>query len=132
MTTRGRPIAQDLTLAGLLLGLSLLAVFARKLGLVEDPALGIRLVNVLIGLILARYGNEVPRKLVRYEPNSDRPARRQACLRFCGWAFALGGLLYAAAWILLPLGSAAFWSMVPLAVALLAVGARIVLFKRRK
>jgi len=130
MTTRRENIARDLALAGLLIGLSLLAALARPLGLVENPDTGLRLVNIFIGLVLARYGNVVPRQLVRYEPDSDRPARRQACLRFCGWAFALGGLGYAAIWALLPIDLAAFWSLFPVGGALLLVGLRIGLARR--
>lgn len=124
--------AQDIALGGVLIGVALLAAFSRRLGLVDDPDIAIRLVNIAIGLVLARYGNIVPKQLVRYEPDSDRPARRQACLRFCGWAFALGGLGYAAAWMILPIGDAAFWSMVPVAAALLAVGVRVAMARRQK
>lgn len=131
MTTRRGNLAFDIGLAALLIALSLLTAFARQLGISDDPDTGIRLVNIVIGLVLARYGNVVPRQLVRYEPDSDRPARRQACLRFCGWAFALGGLGYAAIWTTLPVDDAAFWSLFPVGGALLAVGGRILLAKRR-
>lgn len=131
MTTRRGNLAFDIGLAALLIALSLLTAFARQLGISDDPDTGIRLVNIVIGLVLARYGNVVPRQLVRYEPDSDRPARRRACLRFCGWAFALGGLVYAAIWATFPIDDAAFWSLFPVGGAMLAVGGRILLAKRR-
>lgn len=130
MTTRRKPVAADIALAALLIALSLLTAFARQLGISDNPDIAIRLVNIVIGLVLARYGNIVPRQLVRYEQDSDRPARRQACLRFCGWAFALGGLGYAAIWLALPIDDAAFWSLFPIAGAMIVVGLRIFLAKR--
>ena len=131
MTTRRKPVAADIALAALLIGLSLVTAFARQLGISDNPDVAIRLVNIVIGLVLARYGNIGPRQRVRYEPDSERPARRQACLRFCGWAFALGGLGYAAIWAVLPIDDAAFWALFPIAGAMLAVGVRIALARRR-
>ena len=125
MTKRGKEMVHGLIAAALLIGTALLTVSARKLGLVDDPSLGIRLYGILCGVILAAYGNMIPKRLVRFDPGSDGAARRQSCLRFCGWVFALAGLANAAIWAFFPLESAAFWSMVPILGALLLVGARI-------
>lgn len=130
MTILSKGTAQGLAVGGLMIGGALLLTFSRRLGLVDDPSLGFRLFGILSGLVIAAYGNVIPRRLVRYEAGSDGPARRQACLRFCGWVFALAGLANAAIWALAPLETAAFWSMVPLVGALLLVGARIMLPKR--
>ena len=131
MTRPRWTIATDIGVAALLIGLSLLTAFARQLGITDNPDIGIRLVNIIIGLVLARYGNVVPKQLVPYQPDSDRPARRQACLRFCAWAFVLGGLAYAATWAILPVDDAAFWGMLPLAGAMIVVGIRIALTRAR-
>jgi hypothetical protein len=50
---------------------------------------------VLAGLVLAYYGNEVPKVIVHSE-------RARAARRFSGWVFALAGLGSAAGGVLLP------------------------------
>jgi hypothetical protein len=125
MTKKQRDLIYGLVGGGTLVAAALLVVSARKLGLVEDPSLGIRLFGIMCGFILAAYANVIPRRLVRYEPGSDGPARRQACLRFCGWVFALAGLTNAAIWLMTPLESAALLSMAPIVLAFLLVGLRI-------
>ena len=106
MTKRGKEMVHGLIAAGLLIGTALLTASARKLGLVDDPSPGIRLYGILCGVILAAYGNMIPKRLVRFDPGSDGAARRQSCLRFCGWVFALAGL--PVIWAFSPLESAAF------------------------
>jgi peptidoglycan/LPS O-acetylase OafA/YrhL len=125
MTCWQREIRAGLTVAALLIGLMLALVGARSLDLPVDRELATRLFGIMAGLICAYYGNAIPRQLVRYEPDSTRPARKQALLRFAGWAFVLGGLGNALAWLLLPLDQAALWSMVPLGLALALVALRV-------
>ena len=127
-----KELTVGLPLAALMLGTVTVLAFSRQLGLGIDPGLGVRVFGILCGVMLAIFGNAIPKRMVRYEPGSDGPARRQACLRFCGWVFALAGLANAAIWALAPLKTAAFWSMFPLAGALLLVGARIMLPKTRR
>jgi hypothetical protein len=109
-----------------------MSAYAEQLGISDNPDIGVTLVNIIIGLVLVRYANVAPKQLVPFEPDSDRPARRQACLRFCSWALALGGLAYAAIWAILPVDDAAFPAMAALVAALLAVGARITLTRMRR
>ena len=125
MTKKQRDLAYGLIGGGALIAAALLAVWARQLGLVDDPGLGIRLFGIMCGFILAAYANVVPRRLVRYESGSDGAAARQACLRFCAWVFALAGLANAAIWALAPLESAALWSMAPIVSAFVLVATRI-------
>ena len=124
MTMKQRELAWALAGAAILILLPLAAIAARNWGLVEDPGHDLpgRLYGIAAGLIVAAYGNIAPRKLVRYDPDSPRPARRQAAIRFSGWAFVLGGLANALIWaIVSPIDLAAMLSMVPLAAALILV-----------
>ena len=124
MTDKQKQLAWALAGAALILILPLAAIFARNWGLIDDPGNDLpgRVYGITAGLIVAAYGNIAPRKLVRYDPGSTRPATRQAALRFSGWAFVLGGLANAAIWAFVsPIDMAAMLSMVPLAAALILV-----------
>lgn len=121
MTQKQKELAWAIAGAAVLILLPLGAIAARSWGLVEDPGHDLpgRLYGIAAGLIIAAYGNIAPRKLVRYDPDSPRPARKQAAIRFSGWAFVLGGLANALIWaVVSPIDLAAMLSMVPLAAAL--------------
>lgn len=127
MTEKQKQLAWAIAGAAVLILLPLGAIAARNWGWIEDPDhdLAGRLYGVAAGLIVAAYGNIAPRKLVRYDPDSPRPAARQAAIRFSGWAFVLGGLANAAIWAFVsPIDLAALLSMVPLAGAVILSLAR--------
>ena len=127
MTDKQKQLAWGIAGAAVLILLPLGAIAARSWGLVEDPDHDLpgRLYGIAAGLIVAAYGNIAPRKLVRYDPDSPRPAAKQAAIRFSGWAFVLGGLANAAIWALVsPIDLAALLSMIPLALALALVALR--------
>jgi len=119
MTQKQRELGYALAGAALLIALPLLATAD-----VLDAGLGQRLSGVAIGLILASYGNIAPRQLVRYDPESPRPARKQAFIRFSGRVFVLAGLAHALIWALAPIDRATFLGMIPLMAALLSVALR--------
>jgi hypothetical protein len=124
MTTKQKELTWGLAGAAILILLPLGAIAARNWGLVEDLGHDLpgRLYGIAAGLIIAAYGNIAPRKLVRYDPDTPRPARKQAAIRFSGWAFVLAGLADALIWaIVSPIDLAAMLSMVPLAGALILV-----------
>ena len=124
MTRKRKELAWGLAGAAVLILLPLAAIAARQWGLVEDVGHDLpgRLYGIAAGLIIAAYGNIAPRKLVRYDPESPRPSRKQAAIRFSGWAFVIAGLANAAIWAFVsPIDLAALLSMVPLAAALVLV-----------
>jgi hypothetical protein len=119
-------IRHSVAVAAMLIALPLAVFAARAQGLIaaEDAALGVRLLGIATGLIIAAYGNVIPRRLVCIDPMSPDAARRQKLQRFCGWLFVLAGLANAAIWAVAPVKQAALWSMVPLAGALILVAMR--------
>ncbi|MBX3562294.1 MAG: SdpI family protein [Sphingomonas sp.] len=119
MTQRQRELAYALAGAALLIALPLLGAAD-----VLDAGLGQRLSGVAIGLILAAYGNIAPKQLVRYDPESPRPARKQAFIRFSGRVFVIAGLAHALVWALAPIDRATLLSMIPVAAGLILVGLR--------
>ena len=124
MTDKQKQLAWGIAGAALLILLPLGAIAARSWGLVDDPGHDLpgRLYGIAAGLMVAAYGNIAPRKLVRYDPDSPRPAKKQAAIRFSGRAFVAGGLANALIWaIVSPIDLAAMLSMVPLAAALILV-----------
>ena len=86
-----------------------------------DGDLSSRLFGIAGGLILAAYGNVIPRQLERYDPAKCDPARWQRLQRRAAWAFVLAGLACAAIYALLPVRAAALWSIVPVGAAILLV-----------
>lgn len=135
MTTKQRDLAWGLAGAAVLILLPLGAIAARNWGLVEDAGHDLpgRLYGIAAGLIIAAYGNIAPRNLVRYDPDSPRPGRKQAAIRFSGWAFVIGGLANALIWAFVsPIDLAAMLSMVPLAAALVLSLARCAGLKRER
>jgi hypothetical protein len=119
-------IRRSIAVAAMLIALPLAVSAARAQGLIaaEDVALSMRLLGVASGLIMAAYGNVIPKQLIRFDPLSPDAGRKQALQRFCGWLFVSAGLAYAAIWVLAPVSQAALWSMVPPAGALILVAVR--------
>ncbi|MBN8260872.1 MAG: hypothetical protein J0L59_00935 [Xanthomonadales bacterium] len=77
-----------------IVALALAATFARKQGLV-DAAMVDRIVMGSIGLMVAWFGNQMPKRFV---PS----ARARQAARVAGWSMALSGLVYAGFWIAAP------------------------------
>lgn len=135
MTEKQKQVAWGLAGAAVLVLIPLAAIAARRWGLIEDASHDLpgRLYGIAAGLIIAAYGNIAPRKLVRIDPASPRAARKQAAIRFSGWAFVLAGLANAAIWALVsPTDLAAPLSMVPLAAAMILVFARCARLRMEK
>ena len=85
-------------------------VLAAAAGLREAVASGAldaesakRIMQAMLGLGLAGYGNFMPKKFGRPRRSPEAEARMQAALRVGGWAMTLAGLVYALLWALAPL-----------------------------
>jgi hypothetical protein len=74
--------------------LALCATFARSRGYI-DSAMVDRLVMGAVGLMVAWFGNQMPKRFV---PS----ARARQAQRVAGWSMALSGLVYAGFWIAAP------------------------------
>ena len=112
-----------IAIAAVLLAVPLGAHLARALGWIaaDNGDLMSRLFGIAGGLILAAYGNVIPRQLDRYEPAKADPGRWQRLQRRAAWAFVLAGLACAAIWALLPVRTAAIWSVVPIGLSVVLV-----------
>jgi hypothetical protein len=89
-----RDIKVSLLWAGGIIGLALVASYARRLGHI-DGDITTRIVLAAIGLMIAWFGNRVPKAFV---PNASA---RQAN-RVTGWSMAISGLIYAGLWAFAP------------------------------
>ena len=127
MTRRTADLIRGIAIAAILIALGLALAYARAKGLLDkgDNSVVSRVFGVATGLILAYYGNVIPKRSACVNPVSDSAARRQRVLRFSGWVFTLAGLAYAAIWAFAPLGDT-LWAMVPIAAALVLVALRII------
>ena len=74
--------------------LALCATFARSQGYVDSEMVD-RIVMGAIGLMVAWFGNQMPKRFV---PS----ARARQATRVAGWSMALSGLVYAGLWIAAP------------------------------
>jgi hypothetical protein len=111
MTTR---ITSNLALAGLLIAVSVGLAYLRRLGVVgaEAPARG---AMVLTGILLAVYGNVIPKSVSRLS------AKGESLQRATGWATVISGIGYAAIWEFAPIEIAAVASMAAVAIGFVFV-----------
>ena len=107
-------IVSALGLAAIILGVSASAAYGRRLGLI-DPDLTDRIVQVVIGLVLAGYANLMPKHLGRPRGAPRAEATAQSVRRVGGLAMTLGGLAWAAIWAFAPMSLT-----VPLAITAVA------------
>ena len=100
-----------LGLAAVFLALAAGLRFAAAEGLVADD-LARRLVQTVIGLGLAAFGNVMPKQIGGLRASAAAETRAQSALRVGGWAMTLAGLAHASLWAFAPLGFADTASMI--------------------
>lgn len=91
-----------LGLAAIILGVSASAAYARYLGLI-GPDLTDRIVQVVVGLVLAGYANLMPKQLGRPRGVPRAEATAQSVRRVGGLVMTIGGLAWAAIWAFAPM-----------------------------
>ncbi len=93
-----KDVSYSLAWASVIVGLALAASFARSQGYI-DQDMTIRIVLGATGLMIAAYGNRLPKTFV-----AGAHARRAQ--RVAAWSMAISGLIYAAAFIFAPVMTA--------------------------
>jgi hypothetical protein len=96
---RTRPISFALMVAGLMLAAAPALRYLNAHDLI-GANVRIRTFQVLIGLVLAVYGNFLPKDANRAV--AECVSRYPWLLRFGGWSFTLAGIAYAALWAFAP------------------------------
>jgi hypothetical protein len=114
-----RPILRGLALGAAMLAAAAIFKIGEHRGLLGAETAA-RAMQVVIGLMLAFYGNFIPKNLPVLREPARTSARMQSALRFGGWAFTLAGLAYAAIWAWAPLTMAGDISVVIVAAATVA------------
>jgi hypothetical protein len=97
---RTRPISFALIVAGFMLAAAPALRYLSAHDLI-GANVRIRTFQVLIGLVLAVYGNFLPKDASRAAAEGC-VSRYQALLRLAGWSFTLAGIAYAALWAVAP------------------------------
>lgn len=92
--------------------LALAATFARNQGWIDEDTVT-RIVLGAIGLMVAWFGNRMPKRFVPSE-------RARRASRFAGWSMALSGLVYAGMFAFAPLAAAIVVGPAAVAIGLLA------------
>lgn len=93
-----KELKADIAWAGGIIGLALAATVARQLGSIDSESVT-RITLGVTGLMLAWYGNRMPKLFVR--GGCEREVTRVA-----GWSMALSGLIYAGLWAFAPMSVA--------------------------
>ena len=104
-------------IAVLILGTAAALSYAQSLDLI-GPDAAKRTLQVMIGLILAAYSNQMPKDIGRWRASALAAARAQSALRVGGWSMTLAGLAYAGLWAFAPLAFADVASTVVVASAM--------------
>ena len=91
-----------------------------------SPNLAARLFGILLGAVVAIYANDAPKALTPLLRMRCDPVAEQAMRRFTGWSLTLGGVAYAAAWLMAPIESANTIAICLLGASVLLVVARLV------
>lgn len=104
--------------AVLILGTSAALSYAQGLDSIGADAAK-RTMQVMIGLMLAAYGNLMPKDVGPWRASALAVARAQSVLRVGGWSMTLAGLAYAGLWGLAPPAFADVASMGVVASAML-------------
>lgn len=89
-------------LAALLMGTSAVLAYAQGVDLIQ-PDTAKRIVQVLIGLLLAGYANLMPKDVGKWRASVIAAARAQSALRVGGWSLTLAGLAHAGLWASAPM-----------------------------
>lgn len=110
-------ISLSIALALLMLGTSAGLKYMEHLGLLEPETVR-RLVQVMIGLMLAGYANVMPKNPGAWSASPVVVARAQSALRVGGWSLTLAGLLHAGLWAFAPTDVANTASVVVVATAM--------------
>lgn len=117
-------ITQAIVLSAALLGMTATLALLSRLGVITDPGgeLKARSAGMLMGVIVIAMGNGIPKQV--------SSARGLVVLRIAGWAFVLGGVGYALAWLALPLRYAGDVAIAALVAAMAYAALRIVIYRR--
>jgi hypothetical protein len=97
-----RPVGIALATAAAILATSALAKYLQSAGAL-DPETGKRMVQVVIGLGLAVWGNYMPKRFGVGGANACASSRACSAVRVGGWAMTLAGLTHAVLWASAPL-----------------------------
>jgi hypothetical protein len=109
-----KSIVTGLAFAAVVLGGAALLKWAEHGGMVT-PETARQIVQISLGLVVAFYGNYVPKQIARRAFSPQAARRAQNALRFGGWSLTLAGLAYAALWALTPADFAGTASLIVLA-----------------
>lgn len=102
MGRRDASIRDAALFAGVMMVIALGGKLAVILGVIHDATFTRRATNVLVGTLLLFMGNDIPKRLAPLSRAQCHGERAQGMQRLAGWTWALAGLGYAVAWLVLP------------------------------
>ena len=97
-----KPIVVSLVAAATILGISVALKNFVSAGAL-DAFTSKRIMGAIVGLVLAVWGNYMPKTLKPMSEKSCDSSRWVSLRRFAGWAFVISGLSYSAVWIFAPM-----------------------------
>jgi hypothetical protein len=112
-----KPILSSI-IFGLLMVVVVLSLKSAAAHHVVSGDVPLRGIEALMGLMIAFYGNAIPKTLQRLRDGKIESGRVQSLRRTIGWLLTVGGLGFAAVWAAAPLSEAVGWSMAVIGTAI--------------
>lgn len=123
-------IRRGIVFGGLILAISLGLKLAGSPGAVDHADFSKRAVMAIMGVFLMSIGNAMPKTFTPRSALRCDAAKAQAFHRFAGWTWVLTGLVFATAWLVLPIHWASLATFVVLPCGMLIIAAQLVRLAR--
>jgi hypothetical protein len=107
----------SVAVAGFILAAAAVLRYTQDLQII-DAEFARRTMQVIIGLILAVYGNFMPKDVALLRKSACATSRSQSVMRVGGWSMALAGIAYAGLWAFAPIAVADISSLIVVIAAL--------------
>ena len=125
-------VLQAIVFGGLMLAIPLGLAAVSRLAAPERTDISHRAVMAILGAFFVATGNAFPKTLTPLAALRCDAAGVQAFQRFAGWTWVLMGLVFGAAWIVLPTSIADPVSTVALFAGMLIIAARVIRLRRSR
>jgi hypothetical protein len=101
-----------------------------SIGVLTDPTWPKRLTMALLGLLIMRIGNDLPKAMWRLATLTCDPARLQRFQRLAGWTWVTSGGVWALAWLVLPVTIAPTVTLAVVGTAAAIIGVSLLALRR--
>ena len=123
-------IVRGLVFAGLMVAAAAGSQLLSSMGVLTDSTWPKRLTMALLGVMVMRIGNDLPKSMWRLATLTCDPARLQRFQRLAGWTWVMTGGMWAVAWLALPVSIAQTITLAVVATAAAVIGVSLLALRR--